>query len=87
MPSKDNWSNIILLLLSFDIFVFFRVADHGKKFQESGDEIADPVEVSTMRRDDLLGHRGTFEGDDALQCTNEPSTRTPRGHQVNTVKF
>jgi len=41
----------------------------------------EPIEVDTIRREDYNFVKGPSEYEDVLQCNNEPSTRTPRGHQ------
>ncbi|GBP05747.1 Putative aminopeptidase W07G4.4 [Eumeta japonica] len=58
-----------------------RASNHASAFQESGDSIADMVEVSRMRPEDFAVHRGRGEGDDIYQALNQPSAVTPRGHQ------
>lgn len=60
-----------------------RNENHGKKLQESGEIMGDMFEVSSMRREDLATHRGTFRGDDVLQSRTEPSVAVERGHQVS----
>eukprot|EP00112_Aurelia_sp_Birch-Aquarium-sp1_P019417 Seg48.8 transcript_id=Seg48.8/GoldUCD/mRNA.D3Y31 product="putative aminopeptidase W07G4.4" protein_id=Seg48.8/GoldUCD/D3Y31 len=65
------------------------VLDNGpareKKFaqqlQENGDGLADPFEISTIRREDYRMVAGPSEYEDVLQCNNEPSSMTARGHQ------
>lgn len=54
---------------------------NGPDLQRSGEEIADPFEVSILRREDVAFHKGKIEGDDVNQCAMEPSSRTHRGHQ------
>lgn len=49
--------------------------------QAAGEEVADPLEVSTIRREDYEFHAGKSEYEDVLQSNNKPSTQTPRGHQ------
>lgn len=51
------------------------------RMQEAGDAFADPFEVSTIRRDDYEFHQGKSEYEDILQCNNQPSSATSRGHQ------
>ncbi|KRT86812.1 Peptidase [Oryctes borbonicus] len=58
-----------------------RNAGTSKRLYKAGEDIADPFEISTIRREDLQFHRGKAEGDDVMQCNNNPSSRTPRGHQ------
>ncbi|XP_078285214.1 putative aminopeptidase W07G4.4 isoform X1 [Rhinoraja longicauda] len=52
---------------------------HG--LQGAGDEVGDPFEISTIRRDDYDFHKGKSEYEDILQCNNLPSSATSRGHQ------
>lgn len=47
----------------------------------AGDDMAEPVEISSIRREDYAFHSGKSEYEDVLQCNNEPSSRTMRGHQ------
>ena len=56
-----------------------RKVDH--QFQSVGDAIADPYEISTLRREDYTMVEGKSEYEDLLQCNNAPSTMTARGHQ------
>jgi len=56
-------------------------AGTGPKLQKEGHQIADPFEISTIRREDIAFHRGKTEGEDILQANNLPSSRTCRGHQ------
>jgi len=46
------------------------------------DKIAEPVELSTVRREDFEFVKGPSEYEDVLQCNNLPSSQTPRGHQM-----
>eukprot|EP00057_Strongylocentrotus_purpuratus_P003119 XP_003725966.2 PREDICTED: putative aminopeptidase W07G4.4 [Strongylocentrotus purpuratus] len=55
--------------------------DHARNMQRAGDLIADPFEISTIRREDYAFHKGKSEYEDVLQANNKPSTLTPRGHQ------
>jgi len=59
-----------------------RRADVAGQLQRAGDLLAEPVEISTIRREDYAFHRGKSEYEDVLQCNNAPSSRTPRGHQT-----
>lgn len=52
------------------------------RLASDGDLIGDPVEVNTIRREDYEFHKGKSEYEDILQCNNNPSSRTPRGHQT-----
>ena len=48
---------------------------------ELGEAWGDPFEVSHLRREDWDFVRPRSSADDVLSCNNEPSSRTPRGHQ------
>lgn len=50
--------------------------------RDAGEEVGEPVEISTIRREDYAFHRGKSEYEDVLQSNNLPSSRTPRGHQT-----
>ncbi|RXG53987.1 putative aminopeptidase W07G4.4, partial [Armadillidium vulgare] len=54
----------------------------ANSIQVAGDLIADPFEISTIRREDFEFHAGKSEYEDVLQSNNLPSTRTTRGHQT-----
>jgi len=47
----------------------------------AGDCYAEPLELSTIRREDFAFHKGQTEYEDVLQSNNLPSTLTARGHQ------
>lgn len=49
--------------------------------QQSGDVTGDPYEISTIRREDYKRVAGRNDYEDLLQCTNNPSSAEPRGHQ------
>ncbi len=49
--------------------------------QEAGDVTGDPFEISTIRREDYKIVAGRNDYEDLLQCTNNPSSAEPRGHQ------
>lgn len=53
----------------------------AQNLQKIGDGLADPFEVSTLRREDYEFIAGRNEYEDVIQCNNAPSSRTPRGHQ------
>lgn len=55
--------------------------ENAKKLQEAGDLVGDVFEISRIRREDYVFHKGKSEYEDVLQCNNAPSSRTPRGHQ------
>ncbi|XP_071480579.1 putative aminopeptidase W07G4.4 [Diadema antillarum] len=50
--------------------------------QKVGDLLADPFEISNIRREDYTFHKGKSEYEDVLQSNNLPSTMTARGHQT-----
>ncbi|KAF2879697.1 hypothetical protein ILUMI_26473 [Ignelater luminosus] len=56
-------------------------AGFGEKLQKRGQEYGEPIEISTLRREDFAFHRGKTEGEDIFQSSPGPSTRTRRGHQ------
>lgn len=56
-------------------------ANMAHTIQAAGEVVADPLEVSTIRREDYEFHAGKSEYEDVLQSNNKPSTQTPRGHQ------
>ncbi|CAF0982637.1 unnamed protein product, partial [Brachionus calyciflorus] len=51
------------------------------KLQKSGEMIADPYEISRIRREDYEAHKGKSEYEDIMQCYSKPSAMTGRGHQ------
>lgn len=53
----------------------------AERLAVTGDRWGDPFEVSRLRREDFEFVRPRSKADDVLQCNNEPSSRTPRGHQ------
>ncbi|XP_051897192.1 putative aminopeptidase W07G4.4 [Pristis pectinata] len=58
-----------------------RWARTAQELQMAGEEVGDPFEISTIRRDDYDFHKGKSEYEDILQCNNLPSSATARGHQ------
>lgn len=58
-----------------------READNASLLSKYSEQIGEPFEISTIRREDYKFHRGKAEGEDLLQANNQPSSRTPRGHQ------
>merc|ERR1711990_343591 len=59
----------------------YRKEKRDSALKEVGEEIGDPFELGTLRREDVEFHQGKDEQSDILQCNNLPSSRTPRGHQ------
>jgi len=53
----------------------------AERIQEAGHELAEPFEISTLRREDFDFIAGRNEYEDILQANNDPSSATPRGHQ------
>jgi len=58
-----------------------RKHNRDRSFQDIGHEIADPYEISTIRREDFSSVAGKSIYEDILQATNNPSSAEPRGHQ------
>lgn len=58
-----------------------RQNETSQKLQAAGDEVGDPFEISTVRREDYEFIADQGEAADVLQCNNLPSTGTARGHQ------
>ncbi|KAM7540222.1 hypothetical protein Aperf_G00000037969 [Anoplocephala perfoliata] len=52
-----------------------------KHLKLGGDRLSDPVEISTIRKEDYEFIKGPTEYEDLLQCSTLPSSATPRGHQ------
>jgi hypothetical protein len=52
-----------------------------KSMQECGEKIADPFEISTIRREDYENHKGKSDYEDLLQANTKPSVAGARGHQ------
>ncbi|CAF0934719.1 unnamed protein product [Rotaria sp. Silwood1] len=53
----------------------------AQKLQTLGEEIGDPFEISTIRREDFDFINDKSEVTDLLQCNRRPSNATDRGHQ------
>jgi leucyl aminopeptidase len=53
----------------------------ARAIQAAAHSVADPFEVSTMRREDIAFVAPRHSSYDVLQCNTAPSSRTPRGHQ------
>lgn len=53
----------------------------AERLRAEGDALAEPVEVSRLRREDLAAHRGRAAGDALHQADSKPSVAVPRGHQ------
>ncbi|XP_015594857.1 putative aminopeptidase W07G4.4 isoform X2 [Cephus cinctus] len=58
-----------------------RLVSNAEKLQASGEVLADPFEISRIRREDFRFHEGQAEGDDILQAGRGASTKINRGHQ------
>ncbi|XP_076265860.1 dipeptidase B [Rhynchophorus ferrugineus] len=56
-------------------------ASFCRELQQYSEEIGDPFEISTLRREDIKDHRGVAEGDDVVQGQPKPSSQSMRGHQ------
>ncbi|CAF3982809.1 unnamed protein product, partial [Rotaria sp. Silwood2] len=53
----------------------------SQKLQRAGDEVGDPFEISTVRREDFEFITDHGEVAEVLQCNNQASSATSRGHQ------
>lgn len=51
------------------------------KLQAAGDQIGDPIEISTLRREDFKTNNAITEVEEIVQCNLLPSSRSARGHQ------
>lgn len=79
----------ILLEIFYSNEYKFLVVDNGPahkagnsaRLQKASEEIGDPFEISTLRKEDISSHRGVAEGDDVIQGQNKPSVQSMRGHQ------
>jgi len=58
-----------------------KIQNLSSRLQLAGELWGDPLEVSTLRREDFNFVRGRNPDFDVLQCNNEPSSATSRGHQ------
>jgi leucyl aminopeptidase len=58
-----------------------RAQQDDLSLQQTGDLVADPYEISTIRREDYDFVAGRNEYEELLQANNAPSTMTSRGHQ------
>ncbi|CAH1122395.1 unnamed protein product [Ceutorhynchus assimilis] len=54
---------------------------HSKRLQKASDDIGDPFEISTLRKEDITAHQGVAEGEDIVQGQSKPSSQSMRGHQ------
>lgn len=52
-----------------------------ENLQNSGELIADPYEISRIRREDYEAHKGKSEYEDIMQCFTKSGAMTGRGHQ------
>lgn len=53
----------------------------GPRLKDAGDLLADPFELSTIRREDYSFVASSSPREDVLQAGNQPSVATSRGHQ------
>ncbi|XP_023694347.1 putative aminopeptidase W07G4.4 [Paramormyrops kingsleyae] len=58
-----------------------RRSNNARQWQKAGEVLGDMFEISNIRREDFEFHCGKSEYEDVLQCNNQPSSATPRGHQ------
>ncbi|CAK1583204.1 unnamed protein product [Parnassius mnemosyne] len=54
----------------------------ARALQAAGAALAEPLELSRLRREDFAAHRGQAPGDALLQAVPLPSTQVDRGHQT-----
>lgn len=52
-----------------------------RNLQDSGELIADPFEISRIRKEDYENHKSKSEYEDLLQANTKPSVAGARGHQ------
>ncbi|XP_067938320.1 putative aminopeptidase W07G4.4 isoform X2 [Watersipora subatra] len=57
------------------------MAELPEQLIRDGRDMAEPCALSTIVREDYTFAKGKSEYEDVLQCNNQPSSRTPRGHQ------
>lgn len=55
---------------------------HASRLQALGEMYGEPFEISTLRQEDFDFNAGKMKGEDLLQCNNQGSSQTPRGHQI-----
>eukprot|EP00048_Salpingoeca_helianthica_P015980 m.229754 g.229754 ORF g.229754 m.229754 type:complete len:538 (-) comp17822_c0_seq1:81-1694(-) len=53
----------------------------SRSLAAAGHVWADPFEISTVRREDFDFVQSSYPTEDVVQCNNEPSSATSRGHQ------
>lgn len=64
-----------------------RKTKHAEKLLEAGFEVAEPIEITTLRKEDFTFNAPESEVEDVVQANNQPSSRTPRGHQGAYAQF
>lgn len=79
-PQIRNLHLIGFLLLVVDNGPAYK-AGYSRRLQQSSEEIGDPFEISTLKKEDIIAHKGVAEGDDVIQGQSKPSTQSMRGHQ------
>ncbi|KAI8365187.1 uncharacterized protein BYT42DRAFT_505763 [Radiomyces spectabilis] len=60
---------------------FARKNKVSKRIHDAGHILADPFEISTMRREDVAVVQPGRSSEDVVQANDKPSTMTSRGHQ------
>jgi len=59
-----------------------KAAKVSNLLQEAGETLGDPIEISTIRREDYKFVKSPNDADaDLLQCNNKASSQSARGHQ------
>jgi leucyl aminopeptidase len=58
-----------------------RAGRHGERLREHGERWGEPIELSSLRREDYQFVRARTAAEDVVSANNRPSSQTPRGHQ------
>lgn len=59
-----------------------QASGHAHRLQALGEMYGEPFEVSTLRQQDFEFNDAKMRGEDVLQCNNQASSHTARGHQI-----
>lgn len=58
-----------------------RKRKHAEQLLEAGFEIGEPLEITTLRKEDFAFNAPQSEVEEVVQANNKPSSQTVRGHQ------
>lgn len=58
-----------------------RKKKHAEKLLAAGFEIGEPLEITTLRKEDFAFNAPQSEVEEVVQANNRPSSQTVRGHQ------